>query len=250
MRGGLLEDRVCVVTGAATGIGRTIVEVFCSAGAGVYGIDRDRAIADTIEQVRHGGGAAWGFEADVRDAEALRVAVDSAMDRFGRIDVLVNNAGIYPRRAFLDMTEAEWDEVMDVNLKGVFYCTKLVLPHMAARGAGKIVNISSVNVFRGGARLSHYTAAKSGVVGLTRSLSREAGPLGVHVNCVTPGAVETDMEKVVAKPEEIAELVAQQSLRRRITTLDIARVCLFLASELSDGLTGQTINVDGGRILH
>jgi 3-oxoacyl-[acyl-carrier protein] reductase len=247
--GALLEGKVCVVTGAAAGIGRKILELFCGQGAHVYAIDSDAAgVRDAVTHAQ--GGSAWAFEADVRDAPALTVAINNALDRFSRIDVLVNNAGIYPRKAFLDMSEAEWDEVIDVNLKGVFHCTKLVLPHMVARGSGKIVNIASVNVFRGGARLSHYTAAKSGVVGFTRSLSREAGPSGVHVNCVTPGAVETEMEKRVSSPEEIAALVAQQSLHRRISTLDIARVCLFLASELSDGMTGQTINVDGGRILH
>jgi 3-oxoacyl-[acyl-carrier protein] reductase len=238
----MLENKVCLVTGTATGIGLSIAELYSEHGAIVYGMDTNREVLD--------GPAAHSFVGDVRRAADIETVVADAIQRYGRIDVLVNNAGIYPRKAFVDMTESEWDEVVDVNLKGVFHCTKLVLPHMIAGGGGKIVNIASVNVFKGGALLSHYTAAKCGVVGLTRSLSREVGPHNVYVNCVTPGAVEVPIEKLVAKPEEIAALVAQQSIQRRILPIDIARVCLFLSCELSDGMTGQTVNVDGGRILH
>ena len=224
------------------GIGLSIAELYASHGAIVFGMDTH---SDVLS-----GPSAHSFIGDVRRPADIEKIVSDAVKRYGRIDVLVNNAGIYPRKAFIDMTEAEWDEVVDVNLKGVFHCTKLVLPYMVARRAGKIVNIASVNVFKGGALLSHYTAAKCGVVGLTRSLSREVGPHNVYVNCVTPGAVEVPIEKLVSTPEEIAGLVAQQSIQRRIQPLDIARVCLFLSCELSDGMTGQIVNVDGGRILH
>src|SRR5215471_12667693 len=163
---------------------------------------------------------------------------------------LINNAGVYPRKPFLEMSEQEWDDVQETNLKGVFHCTKAVLPHMVERRGGKIVNISSVTFFKGLANLTHYVAAKGGVIGFTRSLAREMGPNNVYVNCITPGAIEVETEKVVATPEQIAAIVAQQSMQRRLKPLDVARVCLFLASHLSDGLTGQTINVDGGLIMH
>ena len=175
---GLLDGKVCLVTGAAAGIGAGIVDLYASHGAVVYAID-----------VNAGAGAAHSFLADVRRPEELKPAMTHAIANYGRIDVLVNNAGIYPRKPFVEMTEAEWDEVIDVNLKGVFHCTKLVLPHMLEQRAGKIVNIASIHVFRGGANLSHYTASKCGVVGLTGSLSREVGPSGVYVNCITPGAI-------------------------------------------------------------
>jgi 3-oxoacyl-[acyl-carrier protein] reductase len=238
----MLDKKVCFVTGTATGIGSSIAELYSAHGAIVYGMDINPEVL--------GGPAKHSFVGDVRRPADIKAVVADAIQRYGRIDVLVNNAGIYPRKAFVDMTEAEWDEVVDVNLKGVFYCTKLVLPHMIAGRGGKIVNIASVNVFKGGALLSHYTAAKCGVVGLTRSLSREVGPDNIYVNCVTPGAVEVPIEKLVSTPEEIAALVAQQSIQRRIVPIDIARVCLFLSCELSDGMTGQIVNVDGGRILH
>jgi 3-oxoacyl-[acyl-carrier protein] reductase len=235
----LLHGKVCIVTGAAAGIGAAITRLFLTQGAVVYTVDRDAH--DT-------GSHAYRF--DVRDAPAMASLVKDATARYGRIDVLVNNAGIYPRRSFVEMTEAEWDEMFDVNMKSIFHATKLVLPHMVEQRSGKIVNMSSINFFRGGAKLTHYTATKAAIIGFSRSLSREVGPFGVYVNCVTPGAVETETEKRVADPVEIAALVEQQSIRRRILPVDVARVCLFLASELSDGMTGQTVNVDGGRILH
>jgi len=137
-----------------------------------------------------------------------------------------------------------------VNLKGVFHCTKLVVPHMVERRSGKIVNISSVTFFKGMANLSHYVATKGGVIGLTRSLAREMGPYNVYVNCVTPGAIEVEQEKKVATPEQMAAIVVQQSLQRRLQPIDVSRVCLFLSSELSDGMTGQTVNVDAGLVMY
>ncbi len=137
-----------------------------------------------------------------------------------------------------------------VNLKSVFLLTKAILPGMLERGAGKIVNMSSVTFHLGMANLSHYVASKGGVIGLTRSAAREAGPHNVHVNCITPGAILVEAEKAVQTEDALREIMSQQSLKRRLLPLDIARTCLFLASELSDGLTGQTINVDGGWVMH
>ena len=165
-------------------------------------------------------------------------------------NVLINNAGIYPRRAFLDLTDQEWDEMQDINLKGVYRCMKLVLPYMVAQRSGNVVNISSVTFLKGLPNMSHYIAAKGGVIGLTRAVAREMGLHNIHINCIMPGAIEVEREKEVATPEQMAAIVAQQSFQRRLVPIDIARVCVFLASELSDGMTGQTLNVDGGLMMY
>lgn len=247
----LLRDKVALVTGAAAGIGESIAHLFAAEGARVYVLDVNATGAATVAaSIQAAGGAAFAHFADVRRADTVRAAVAAALAQFGRIDILVNNAGIYPRRLFLEMTEEEWDDMQNTNLKGVFTCTKLVLPHMVERQSGKIVNISSVTFFKGLANLSHYVAAKGGVIGLTRSLAREMGPHNVHINCITPGAIEVEMEKKVATREQMAAIVEQQSLQRRLQPIDVARVCLFLASELSDAMTGQTVNVDAGLIMH
>ncbi|MBI3696818.1 MAG: SDR family oxidoreductase, partial [Acidobacteria bacterium] len=220
-------------------------------GGRVFLLDRNGpGGAAVAEAIRAKGGTAFSFDADVRRPETIQPAIEDALQRFGRIDILINNAGIYPRRAFLEITEQEWDEMQDINLKGVFHCTQLVAPHMVKQRAGKIVNISSVTFHKGMANLSHYVASKGGVIGLTRSVAREMGPYNIHVNCITPGAIEVEMEKKVATPEQMAAIVEQQCLQRRLGPLDVARVCLFLSCELSDGMTGQTLNVDGGLVMY
>ncbi len=176
--------------------------------------------------------------------------VEDAVSRFGRIDVLINNAGIYPRQPFLEMTEEQWDTMQDINLKSVFHCTKLVMPHMVRQRAGAIVNISSVTFFTGLQNLTHYIASKGAIIGFTRSLAREMGEHNVRVNCITPGAIETEGERKLMSKEESDKFMELQSLKRRIGPLDVARVCLFLSTELSDAMTGQTLNVDGGWIMY
>jgi 3-oxoacyl-[acyl-carrier protein] reductase len=241
----LLKDRVALVTGAATGIGEAVARLFATHGAHVHLLDKDgagcRSVAASIVE---SGGSAIPFAGDVCDPAAIAPAVN------GGIDVLINNAGIFPRRAFLEMIEAEWDQMQDVNLKSMFRTCQAVLPGMVERRRGKIVNISSVTFHLGIPSLVHYVASKGGVVGLTRALAREMGPHNIHINCVTPGAIQTRSEADFVTPEQARTFVASQSLERRITPLDVARVCLFLSSELSDGMTGQTLNVDGGWAMH
>jgi len=248
----LLKDKVAFVTGGGAGIGEGIAHLFAECGARVFILEKNAAWGHNVAAaIQAKGGCAFSFACDVRKAETIAPVVQDALARFCRIDVLINNAGIYPRQPFLGMTEAQWDEVQDVNLKGIFHCIRLVLPHMVERRSGKIVNISSVNFFLGKVNQTHYGAAKGGVIGLTRALAREAGEHGVYVNCITPGAVEVEAEKQFLGPNDTLEgLLALQSLKRRIVPLDIARVCLFLASEWSDGMTGQTVNVDGGWVMY
>lgn len=242
---------MAIVTGAAAGIGEATALFFSELGAKVVAIDRDeegaRQIASRIEQ---SGGQALAAAADVRDRSSLASTVESALARFSRIDILINNAGIYPRRPFLEITEQQWDEMQDINLKGVFHLTQLVVPHMIRQGGGKIVNISSVTFFVAPKLLSHYVASKGGVIGLTRALARELGEHRIYVNCITPGAIQTESEKFFVSEEQSREFIQLQSLKWRLKPIDIARVCAFLSGPWSDGMTGQTLNVDGGWIFY
>jgi 3-oxoacyl-[acyl-carrier protein] reductase len=246
-----LKGRVAIVTGGAAGIGEAIARLFGQSGARVILLDKDGDRAERVAAgIRQEGGEAVAAVADMRDRAALSNAVNRAIARDGQVDILVNNAGMYPRRRFVDMTASEWDEIQEVNLKSMFHMTKLVAPCMISRRQGRIVNISSVTFFLGMQPLSHYVAAKGGVIGFTRALARELGPEGIHVNCITPGAIKTESEKNFVSEEAANDVIPLQSLRRRILPVDVAKVCLFLCTPLSDGMTGQILNVDGGWVMH
>jgi 3-oxoacyl-[acyl-carrier protein] reductase len=247
----LLTDKIAVITGSANGIGETIARFFADEGAKVYLIDRDRDRNEALAaSIRDRGQFASALNGDVRDRSVFLAAAERANREFGRLDILINNAGIYPRQAFLNMTEAQWDEMQDINLKSMFHSCQAVLPHMVRQRAGKIVNISSVTFHLGTANLTHYVASKGGVIGFTRAMAREMGPHGIHVNCITPGAILVEAEKAVATDEQLLAIVNDQSIKRRILPIDVARVCCFLSCGLSDGMTGQTLNVDGGWVMY
>lgn len=247
----LLKGKVAVITGSATGIGNEVARLFAEHGASLLLIDRNQqANQATAADLEKAGIRVKAVGLDLRDRSGIDAAVAQASDLFGSLDILVNNAGIYPRKTFLETSEQEWDEMQAINLKSMFHMTQAVLPKMIARRSGKIVNISSVTFHLGVPNLVHYVASKGGVIGLTRALAREIGEQDVHVNCITPGAVLVEAEKAVVTDEQIRAFLAAQSLKRRILPIDIARVCLFLSSELSDGMTGQVLNVDGGWVMH
>jgi 3-oxoacyl-[acyl-carrier protein] reductase len=247
----MLKDKVALVTGAATGIGEGIARLFAAQGARVFLLDRDAARNEaTAASISADSGVARAHAVDVCDPAAIREAVSAAMTEFGRIDILINNAGIFPRRRFVEMSEADWDQMQNVNVKSMFHTIQAVVPHMIAQRTGKIVNISSVTFHLGLPNMSHYISSKGGVIGLTRALAREFGGDGVYVNCITPGAIHTESEKNFLTPDDIRKFLESQCIQRRMTPLDIARTALFLSSELSDGLTGQTLNVDGGWVMH
>lgn len=248
----LLRNKTVAVTGSATGIGQEIARLFAESGAGLCLLDRNgdenrRTASDLRSSLKS---RVLDFTLDLRDRPAIDAAMNEARKQLGPIDVLVNNAGVYPRQSFLEISEQQWDEMQAINLKSMFHTTQATLPDMISRNAGKIVNISSVTFHLGMANLTHYIASKGGVIGLTRALAREVGPHNVHVNCITPGAIEVEAEKQFVSQEQVEAWLDQQSLKRRIFPIDIARACLFLASELSDGMTGQTLNVDGGWVMH
>ena len=252
-----LEGKAAFVTGAGAGIGEATARLFAQQGASVIVFDRDGSCAEGVAgAIRASGGSAFAAAGDVRDVKTVTSAVNRAVTEFGGIHILVNNAGIYPRAALVEMSDEQWDEVLDINLKGVFHCTRAVAPQMIKRRAGKIINISSVNIHVGAPNFSHYIASKGGIIGFTRALARELGDYNIHVNAVTPGAVQTEAEKRLvaeqgkAGQEAVKEIVARQCLKRRILPPEIAAVSLFLASDLSDAMTGQTINADCGNALY
>ena len=247
----LLKGKVAAITGSAAGIGNEVARLFAAHGASLLLLDRDpernRAAGAEFEKA---GATVRAVDLDLRDRAAVRAAISAALDVLGKIDILINNAGVYPRRPFLQITEQEWDDMQANNLKSMFHLAQEVLPGMVTRRAGKIVNISSVTFHLGMANLVHYVASKGGVIGFTRSLAREMGEHNIHVNCITPGAVLVEAERAVVTEEQARAWVNEQCLKRRILPTDIARACLFLSSELSDGVTGQTLNVDGGWVMH
>ncbi len=247
----MIKGKVAIVTGAAAGIGAGVAKLFAENGAHVFLADLDGVQVKSLAAALTAEGySAFGFEADASQPGPMAKVVDDALTRFGRVDVLINNAGVYPRQPFLEMTEEQWDAMQQINLKSVYHCTKLVMPHMVKKKSGSVVNISSVTFFTGLENLTHYIATKGAIIGFSRGLAKEMGIHNVRVNVITPGAIETEGEKKLLSKEEAQKFVDQQSLKRRITPLDIARVCLFLATDLSDAMTGQTLNVDGGWILH
>lgn len=247
----MLQGKVALITGSATGIGNEVARLFAANGASLILVDRNlEANASTARELDKSGVRVQAVGLDLRDRDGIAATVADAIRSFGRIDILINNAGIYPRKPFLETTEEEWDEMQDINLKSIFRLTQAVLPGMLERRSGKIVNIASVTFHIGVANLVHYVASKGGVIGLTRSLAREIGESGVYVNGITPGAILVEAEKAVVTEEQAQAFIESQSLKRRLLPIDIARVCLFLSSELSDGMTGQTVNVDGGWVMH
>ena len=247
----LMRDKTALVTGAAAGVGESIARLFAEEGASVWLLDRDATrLRAVLEDLLRGGASASMCVADLSDAAQVQSAIDSIHKKIASLDVLVNNVGIYPRRPFLEMTEQEWTHVLDVNLNTAYRCTRLVLPRMVERRAGKVINISSGTFHSGLKNLSHYISSKGALVGFTRALAREVGDYNVHVNCITPGAIQGEGEARHATPEQASVVLQYQCLQRRLTAIDIARACVFLATQWSDGMTGQTLNVDGGWVMY
>lgn len=245
-----VKDKVILITGASVGIGRGAAIGLGGRGATI-GVNyrSHRAEAETaLEAIRRGGGEGCLVQADVSRPEEVRRMVRTVREAFGRIDVLINNAGVYPRQAFSEMTFTDWQKVIDVNLNGHYHVCHEVLPEMVERGYGKIINVSTVCFEVPQANMAHYMASKGGIIGLTRALAREYGPHGVRVNAVAPGAilVEEELRWFPNQEEVLAKCVAVQSLKYRGLPEHLVGTFAYLASEDSDFVTGQTIYVDGG----
>ena len=237
-----LTDKVCVITGADEGIGRGLVSGFMKRGA--------RSVAGLLHLEESGAGVApaMAVQMDVTKEEEIRRAVEQVIARFGRIDVWVNNAGIYPRKAADELTFAEWRQLLEVNLDGVWRCCEAVIPHMKRQRGGVIINIGSVTLRLGFPNLTHYLASKGGVLGLTRGLARDLGVYGIRVNCLHLGAVATEGERrLFPDSEEARKRVEQfQALAGRLTPETVEPVFAFFASDESRDITGQSLTVDRG----
>jgi len=247
-----LEGRVAIVTGAGGGLGEGICSALASSGAAVAAVDVARDKAERVaERVSRNGARCVAFEADVSDRSSVEEMARRVTGEFGSVDILVNNAAIYPIRPWTEIREEEWDEVLAVNLKGYFLCARAVFPHMKIRGHGRIINVASITFFIGFANLLDYVSSKGGVVGFTRTLAREVGPEKITVNAVSPGAFPTDAEKIHPNPDEYNRWVLdQQSIKRRGTPEDVGNLAAFLASDAASFITGQTIEIDGGWAMH
>jgi 3-oxoacyl-[acyl-carrier protein] reductase len=246
---GMLEGQVAIITGAGGGLGTGIAHGLSKQGASIVIAELAQEKGQALEQsLKEAGGSALFIQTDVSDKASVEAMVKKAADAFGHIDILVNNAAIYPSRPWTEIKEEEWDQVFAVNVKGYYLCARAVYPYMQKQRHGKIVNISSITYLLGQwENLMDYVSSKGAIVGFTKSLAREAGKDGITVNCIAPGAFPTDAEKIHPDPESYnAFVLNSQSIKRRGTPEDIANAVLFFVSEMSDFISGQTLAVDGG----
>jgi 3-oxoacyl-[acyl-carrier protein] reductase len=249
-----LTGRTVIITGGGKGIGKVYSQEFAKAGARVVAADIDaaaaRAVADALTAQGH---EALALETDIASEESTKSMAEAALERFGSIDVLVNNASlmsVLARRSWLEIPVDEWDRVMAVNLRGMFLSCRAVFPAMKARMRGKIVNISSSRVWEGTPNRLHYTTSKAGVIGFTRALSREVGEFGITVNAITPGYTLSETQVASSSGNYLASRVEGRVFERAQVPADLVGAVMFLSSSASDFMTGQTINVDGGKSMH
>ncbi len=247
---GKLDGKVALVTGASRGIGRAIAIALAKEGASVavnYAGNSEKA-GQVVSEIKEIGSEAVAIQGDVTDADSVTAMVKSVAEQFGKIDILVNNAGITRDNLLIRMKEDDWDSVINTNLKGVFLCTKAVSRPMMKQRQGRVINISSVVGVSGNAGQANYTAAKAGVIGLTKTSAKELAARGITVNAIAPGFIETDMTNDLN--EEVGEQMRKQiPLGRFGSPEDVAKTVVFLASEDSSYITGQTIQVDGGMVM-
>jgi NAD(P)-dependent dehydrogenase (short-subunit alcohol dehydrogenase family) len=248
----LLADRVCIITGAASsrGIGRATARLFALHGGRAIILDLDAGASSAAAEEL--GGAHRGYACDVTDRAACEAAVGNVVDEFGRVDVLINNAGITQPVKFLDIAPENYDAVLDVNLRGTLYMSQAAIPHMQKQKSGSIVCMSSVSAQRGGGIFGgpHYSAAKGGVLGLAKAMAREFGPDNIRVNSVTPGLIQTDITGGKLTPEMMQTIVEGIPMGRAGEASDVAGCALFLASDLSAYCTGTEVDVNGGSLIH
>lgn len=240
-----LDGQVAIVTGGARGIGAGIARVFCKAGASVALWDVLESGKETAAEIAESGGKIHFQKVDVTDSASVQSAVDQIIEVHGRIDILINNAGVIRDRTFMKMSEADWNTVIQVNINSLFIVTKAVLPHMKEAGYGRIVSASSVNAMTGAFGQTNYAASKAAIQGFTRSLCREVGRYGITVNCVAPGFIKTAMTD--SMPAAVIEAGIKQIPVGRIgTPEDMAHAYLYLASREASFISGLSLHANGG----
>jgi 3-oxoacyl-[acyl-carrier protein] reductase len=249
-----VKGKVVIVTGGGTGIGKVYSQRLAEGGARVVLADIAAEASEAVAAgIRDAGGEAIAIRTDVIDPDAVQAMVDQTIGKWGRIDGLINNASlmsVLPRGDWFRIPIDEWDRVMAVNLKGIFLCCRAVYPHMKAQGGGRIVNISSSRIWAGNPNRLHYTTSKAGVVGLTRALAREVGDDKIGVNAITPGFTESETQMASSSSNYVAGRDQSRCFKRPQYPDDLVGAVMFLISDASAFITGQTINVDGGQAMH
>ncbi len=245
-----LEGKIALVTGASRGIGKEIALELARQGANVavnYSGSEGKAI-EVVDEIKAFGKEAFAIKCDVSNSDEVTAMIKETVERFGKLDILVNNAGITKDNLLMRMKEQEWDDVININLKGVFLCTKAVTRQMMKQRVGRIINIASVVGVSGNPGQANYVAAKAGVIGLTKTTSKELASRNITVNAIAPGFITTDMTDKL--PEEVkSEMLKQIPLARLGEPKDIAKMTAFLASEDASYITGQTIHINGGMVM-
>lgn len=243
-----LRDKVAIITGAGRGIGQVTAQTFAREGAKVALCDLDGPeVEAAAEQIRKDGGQALAICANTAQRASIQEMLDKVLAEYGKVDILVNNAGIIRDKQLLKMEDSDFDQVIDVNLKGVYLCTRLVAETMVTSGGGVILNASSVVALYGNFGQTNYVASKAGVIGMTKVWARELGRKGIRVNAVAPGFIETRMTESI--PEKVIEkLIEKVPLGRMGKPQDIANAYLWLASDESSYITGHVLSVDGGAV--
>ncbi len=246
-----LKGKVAIVTGAAQGIGRAIALGMAREGAGVVVADfqgtKAKAVADELRAL---GAESLAVEVDVSQESSVKNLVDQVLRRFGRVDILVNDAGIYPRSPVVEMKEEDWDRVIDTNLGGNFLCSRAVVPSMRAQKSGRIISISSRIAHHGAKEGAHYAASKAGIIGFVKALARELGPDHITVNAICPGIADTALARGTQNEEALRGRLKNNPLGHALTAEDLVGPVLFLASDAASYITGQALNVNCGSSMH
>jgi 3-oxoacyl-[acyl-carrier protein] reductase len=242
--------KTALITGATRGIGNEIAKMFAIDGYNVVinYLNSEETAENLCKQLYEKGYNAMKVKADVSNREEVEMMIKTVQNKFGDIDVLVNNAGIAQQKLFTEISNLDWDRIFDVNVKGVFNCSQMVLPKMIQNKKGKIINISSMWGLTGASCEVHYSASKAAVIGLTKALAKEVGPSNIQVNCVAPGVINTDMNADLNN-QDIEDIKEQTPLGMIGSVKDIAETVLFLASDKANFITGQIISPNGGMVI-
>ena len=245
-----LNDRVVIITGASQGIGRTMATVFAESGANVICVARSEdKIKELSSEIENKRGRAIPIACDIGDGVAFSNTIKSVVDQFGKLDILINNAGITRDALLMRMNESQWDEVIQTNLKGAFFGMKAAIRPMMKNKFGRIINITSIVGLTGNPGQANYAASKAGLIGMTQSIAKEVGSRGITVNCIAPGWIDTEMTEELPEDSK-RDLLDRIPIGKIGKPENIAHAAVFLASDEASYITGQTITVDGGRVIN